>query len=107
MQEAEQALITFFTQAAKKDSALLIKLAKESSFNVDSKRWSFTLPNLYTFLQILDEVYNDIDYKQFRQLIFKSSINQTVMLYGAEIVIENNQFNVDKSGYALVWLGEI
>jgi hypothetical protein len=107
MQAVEQTLITFFTQAAKKDSALLIKLAKESSFNVDSKHWSFTLPNLYTFLQQLDKVYNGIDYKQFRQLIFKSSINQTVKLYGAEIVIDNNQFNVDKSGYSLIWLAQI
>ncbi len=103
MQAIEQALITFFEQVAQKDKAQLKKLKQEQLFNVERERWCFTLPNLYCFLQHQDEAFSDIDYKQFRQLIFSSPINQNLKLYGAEIIIADNRAKVDQSSYALVW----
>ncbi|GMT40994.1 MAG: hypothetical protein IEMM0001_1729 [bacterium] len=103
MQAIEQALISFFEQVAQKDRSQLKKLKQEQSFCVEQERWCFTLPDLYFFLQHQDAVFSSIKYKQFRQLIFNSSINQTVKLHGAEITITDNQARVNKSIYALVW----
>ncbi len=103
MQPIEQALISFFEQVAQKEPAQLKKLKQEQCFSVDQWHWCFTLPDLYFFLQHQDDVYSSIDYKQFRQLVFNSPINQTVKSYGAEITITDNQTRVDRSSYALVW----
>jgi len=103
MQTIEQTLISFFEQVAQKDKTQLKKLKQEQRFSVKQGRWCFTLPDLYIFLQHQDDIFSCIDYKQFRQLIFNSPINQTAKLYGAEITITDNQAKVDKSSYALVW----
>jgi hypothetical protein len=103
MQAIERALISFFEQVVKKDKDQLRKLKQEQCYSVEHGRWCFTLPDLYFFLQHQDAVYNSIDYKQFRQLIFNSPINQTVKLLGAEITIADNRAKVDQSTYALVW----
>ena len=103
LQDIEQALIYFFGQVAQKDKAQLKKLKQEPCFSVELERWSFTLPDLYFFLQHQDDVFSRIDYKQFRQLIFNSPINQTAKLFGAEITIADNRAKVDQSSYALVW----
>ena len=103
MQAIEQALISFFEQVAQKDRSQLKKLKQEQSFCVEQERWCFTLPDLYFFLQHQDAGFSSIDYKQFRQLIFNSPINQTIKLQGAEITITDNRARVDRSIYALVW----
>lgn len=103
MQAIEQALISFFEKVAQKDKDQLKKLKQEQCFSVEQGRWCFTLPDLYSFLRQQDDVFNCIDYKQFRQLIFNSPINQTVKLLGAEITITDNRAKVDQSTYALVW----
>ena len=103
MQTIEQVLISFFEQVAQKNKTLLKKLKQEQSFSVEQGHWCFTLPDLYFFLQHQDDVFSGIDYKQFRQLIFNSPINQTAKLNGAEIIITDNLAKVDKSSYALVW----
>lgn len=106
MQDIKQALIYFFKQVAKKDKVLLKKLHERQCFKVEQEGLCFTLPDLYSFLQHQDDVFSDIDYKQFRQLIFNSTINKNVKLYGAEIIITDNQGKVDKSSYALIWKTE-
>ena len=103
MQVIEQKLISFFERVAKKDKIELHRLKQDSHFSVNQKQWCFTLPKLFDFLQLSDDVFSQLEYKQFRQLIFNSAINQTVKLYGAEITITDNQSNVDLSSYALVW----
>ena len=103
MQAIEQALVSFFEQVAKKDLARLTALKQEQCFTVDEERWHFTLSDLHHYLQQHNELFGGVDYKQFRQLIFSSPINQTIKLFGAEIVIADNLGKVDKSRYALVW----
>jgi len=103
MQAIEQALISFFEKVVQKDKDQLIKLTKEQRFSMEQGRWCFTLPDLYFFLQHQDDIFNGIEYRQFRQLIFNSPINQTVKLLGAEITIIDNRAKVDQSTYALVW----
>jgi len=102
---SEHALVSFFEQVAQKDKALLETLEREPGFGVSPAQWSFALPDLHRFLQRHDDVFVAVDYKQSRKLIFNSPINQTVKAHGAEITIADNQTNVDKSTYALVWKG--
>ena len=103
MQSIEQTLISFFARVAQKNQPQLIKLEQEQCFSVEQGRWCFTLPALFSFLRRHDDIFNCIDYSQFRQLIFNSQLNYTVKLYGAEINIANNQKKVDLSTYALIW----
>lgn len=103
MQSIEQALISFFVRAARKDKTQLDKLKREQRFLVGQERWCFTLPDLYSFLQRQDDVFRGVNYKQFRRAIFNSPINQTVKSYGAEVIITDNRAKVDQSRYALVW----
>lgn len=103
MPAVEQALISFFGQVAQKDEAQLAMLKQNPSFRVEQGRWCFTLPDLFSYLQHQDGVFSGMEYKQFRQLVFNSPINQTTKLYGAEITITDNRAKVDQSGYALVW----
>jgi len=103
MQAVEQALVSFFVRVAQKNTTQLKKLKQERNFRVEQERWCFTLPELHLFLQHQDAIICGIDYKIFRQLIYNSFINQTIKLYGAEIIINDNQEKVDKSVYALIW----
>ncbi|NQV84718.1 MAG: hypothetical protein HQ494_12970 [Rhodospirillales bacterium] len=103
MPAIEQALISFFEQVAQKDKALLETLVREPCFSIDLARWCFTLPDLHRFLQQRGDVFSALDYQQFRKLIFNNPINSAVKVHGAEITIADNQTNVDKSTYALVW----
>ena len=104
IQSTEEALIIFFKQVALRNKALITKIKNEQYFEVDDKKWQFTLPNLYSFLQRHDCAFNSTTYLTFRKILFNSPINQTVKLHDAEICIVDNQNNTDKSIYSLVWM---
>jgi hypothetical protein len=106
MQAIERALISFFEQVARKNKECLEKLEQEKRFSLEQGRWCFTLPDLHLFLQQQDDAFSTVDYAQFRQLIFRSPINQAIKLFGAEITIIDNRAKVDQSGYAMVWPSE-
>jgi len=99
----EQALISFFEQAARRSETLLHKLRQETRFAVDPGRWCFTLPDLHSFLQREDPAFRSVTYRRFRKALFNSPINRTLKPYGAEITIADNRGKVDRSTYALVW----
>jgi len=103
MQDTHRGLITFFDKIAKKDSVLLEKLRHDPHFQIDSKAWQFTLPALFSFLQSNEDDYSEIDYIQFRKILFQCPINQTIKNNRAQIIISKNCNNVDESNYKLVW----
>jgi len=103
LQDIQQALISFFEQVALKNNAQLDKLKQQQCFSIDINGWQFTLPDLYSYLQQQVIATSNIEYKEFRQLIFNSPINQTVKSHGAIIIIKENLNQVDKSTYALIW----
>jgi len=100
---AQQELIAFFQLIASKNSALLAKLSVYQDFIVEEHSWEFTLPSLHSFLQSHDNTFTDINYTQFRTLLFSSPINLELKNLGAKINISDNQKKVDKSRYTLVW----
>ncbi len=99
----EEILLLFFLHIAQKDKTQLKTLKQQTCFSVEPTRWCFTLPALFHFLQQQDSIFNEIDYNQFRQLLFNSTINQTIKAHGAEIIIIDNLAKVDESHYALIW----
>ena len=103
MQTLEQALIPFFEQAAKRDKTLLRELERDPCFTLMPDRWCFTLPDLFSFLQPRSEAIGKVSYKEFRCAIYTTSINAATRHYGAEVVIDRNHGQVDKSVYALTW----
>jgi hypothetical protein len=103
MRSTEEALINFFKQVALKNNTLLSEINTEQCFDVDNEKWKFTVPNLHSFLQKNDPAFSSIDYLTFRKTLFNSLINQTVKDHGAELLILDNQKNVDRSVYTLVW----
>ena len=103
MSAIQHALVSFFGQVAKKDDAWIRDLKNEREFRVENRRWCFTLPALHSFLQCRDELFADIDYKQFRKIIYSSSINEAIQSHGARVTIVSNRSLVDQSTYALVW----
>lgn len=105
MQDIEKKLHSFFEQAAQKDKSLLKILKQIKSFSVTHDCWCFKLPDLFLFLQSQEDVFQQINYKQFRKLIFNSNINQIIKFHGAHITIKNNKHKVDKSNYTLTWDG--
>jgi hypothetical protein len=105
MRNIERDLISFFEQVAQKNERHLKKLKQEKIFSIKNESWTFTLPNLYIFLQNQGGAFRNINYLQFRKLIFNSPINQVIKLYGAEITIGENKTKVDNSIYTLIWRG--
>ena len=103
MEPIEQALLDFFILAARKDETLLLQLRKTHTFTIDETRWCFTLPDLYGFIKSYNTVFSTIDYKQFRQLLYNSPVNEFLKQHDAEIIITDNRGNVNESGYALSW----
>ena len=99
----QKTLLSFFAQVAKKESMQLADLKQEPCFEIDSRQWVFTLPNLHHFLQHQYDIFKDINYKQFRQLIYSCPVNTTAKSNGACIAIADNRSNVDQSKYALIW----
>lgn len=103
MQDLQQKLLRFFERVAQKDPELLGKLQEEPGFELEPGCWCFTLPGLHAFVQGHDPAFSTVGYGQFRQLIFRSAINQALKSHGAEITLHNNQGKVDQSRYALTW----
>lgn len=103
MQALELALISFFEQAARRDKTLLRELEQEQRFAFTPDRWCFTLPDLFSFLQQRHETVAAASYHEFRRAIYAGPINTTVKHFGAEVLIDQNHGQVDKSVYALVW----
>lgn len=103
MQAIENALISFFERVVQQDSAIIDELSRESDFQVQQGRWTFTLPALHAYLQKNIKAFSSIDYSQFRSAIFSSNINQIIQLKDAKIIIAINRGKVNLSEYALVW----
>ena len=103
MQNLQQKLLCFFERVAQKDPGLLGELQEEPGFELEPECWCFTLPGLYAFMQGHDPAFSTLEYGQFRQLVFRSAINQALESHGAEITLHKNRGKVDQSRYALIW----
>ena len=103
MHVLEQALITFFEQAASRDRPLFRDLEQAGCFALSPDRWCFTLPDLFSFLQQRLDALSGVSYSEFRRAIYAAPINTVTKQLGAEIVIEKNLEQVDRSVYALSW----
>ncbi len=104
MTSAQQILLDFFVLVAQREKGCLAGLSAWQSFRVDEQGWTFALPDLFAYLQKGYPDFLELDYKQFRQLLFDAPVNALVKQHGAELFIADNQQNVDRSCYQLRWL---
>ena len=103
MSMLEKTVLTFFEQVANQDASLMQALEQDRRFGIASDRWRFTLPDLFLFMRQRCEDLSTCTYLQFRREIYRSTINATIKKLGAEVIIDTNYRNTDKSVYALVW----
>ncbi len=99
----EKLLTSFFQKVANKDDNEINQLKKSAYFKIESDKWHFTLPKLYSYLQKNNYIEQGLEYRQFRQLLYSSSINKKLKLQDAEIIIGINTSSVDNTEYIFVW----
>ena len=99
----ERTIVDFFAQVANQDACLMHALEQDRRFIIESSRWCFTLPDLFLFMRQRCEDLRTCTYLEFRCRVYKSAINATVKKLGAEVIIDTNHRNTDKSVYAVVW----
>mgnify|MGYP000647141704 CR=1 FL=1 len=81
--------------------AQLLKSINKHPFTTSATSWHFTLPALHVFMGTQERFFSELDYKQFRQKLFHSPINEQLKILNGKIVIIDNQHNVDLTTYAL------
>ncbi|GAA3921552.1 hypothetical protein [Litoribacillus peritrichatus] len=69
--------------------------------HAESSCVQFTLPNVHRFFTEDQPEFKSLTYKEFRQGLFNSPINERLKEIDAEIVITDNQRKVDLSSYAI------
>ncbi len=79
----------------------LLKGIEQHPFVTTSNSWQFTLPALHAFLKS-ESYFCDLDYLEFKQQLFHSSINNQLKSINGEIIIIDNKNKVDTSTYALI-----
>ena len=99
----EKFLTSFFQRVAKKDEKELNQLKKSAYFSFEPDKWHFTLPKLFSYLQENNYIDQNLDYRQFRQLLYGSSINKNIKFQDAEIIIGVNKSSVDNTEYIFIW----
>ncbi len=103
MPALEKTVVDFFEQVANQDTCLMHALEQDRRFDITPDRWCFTLPDLFSFMSQKGGHLGPCTYRQFRRGIYGSAVNAAVKKLGAEVIIETNCGNTDKSVYALVW----
>ncbi len=83
----------------------LLETIRLHSFSASTISWHFTLPSLHSFMKTREGCFSELDYKQFRQKLFHSSINQQLKTLDGKIIIIDNRYNVDLTTYALSKVG--
>ncbi len=99
----QQSLLDFFLKIASRDRQQLQLLSLDSRFQLDACCWHFNLPDLYRHLAKYDRIFSTMSYPKFRKALYNCPVQQIITNYGARVTITDNQRNVDKSTYTLVW----
>ena len=103
--EMQQKLVTFFVQILQQNNKLLERVAifdGDLFYDHDNCILVFKLSGLHTFLR--NEI--NLDYTEFRKLIYKSTINEELQKLGGLIEIHQSIGNVDENMYRLVRLNQ-
>lgn len=72
------------------------------SFKATTLAWQFELPDLYQFCCQSAPDLADLDYLQFRQMLYQNLTNQILSSSGGRFELVENRGNVDRNRYALI-----
>jgi len=95
-------LVDLFEAVLSGDAASLDAIRQfGTSFLLDRSGWRFTLPDLYRFLMAENRCGEGIGYRQFRQALYRWSINEKLGSIGGRMTIHTNNGKVDNTLYRL------
>lgn len=74
------------------------------SFVMTANGWQFELPDLYQFCCQIIPGLNDLDYLQFRQLLYQQPTNQTLFSSDGRFELVKDRGHIDRNRYQLLRL---
>lgn len=102
MRDYSDLISNFFLDVARRERNTLEQL-RHSGFTITQDEWRFLLPEVHDFLSSQAQPAIKASYNEFRQQLFKLSINRVIRPYGAAITIHDNLNHVNQSRYVMTW----
>ena len=72
------------------------------SFETSVDSWQFELPDLYQFCCQTQQDFADLEYLQFRQILYRYPTNQILSGSGGRIELVEDMGHIDRNRYALL-----
>jgi hypothetical protein len=72
------------------------------SFKTTALAWQFELPDLYQFCRQTAPELAELEYQQFRQMLYQNPTNQILFSSGGRFELVENRGHIDRNCYALV-----
>jgi hypothetical protein len=97
-----QTLLLIFRQYLDSDAELVAAInAFGESFLINSFGWLFTLPDLFKFSCQQNQSIQELEYKQFRKLLYENPTNQLIGEINGRFEIVEDRGHIDKNLYRL------
>jgi hypothetical protein len=72
------------------------------SFKTTALGWQFELPDLYQFCRQTAPELAELEYLQFRQMLYQNPTNQILSSSGGRFELVENRGHIDRNRYALI-----
>ena len=76
------------------------------SFETSADSWQFELPDLYQFCCQTQQDFTDLEYLQFRQVLYRYPTNQILSSSGGRFELVEDMGHIDRNRYALLRIEE-
>ena len=76
------------------------------SFKTTAIGWQFELPDLYQFCRQRAPELAELEYRQFRQMLYQNPTNQILSNSGGRFALVEDMGHVDRNRYALLRIEE-
>ena len=76
------------------------------SFETSVDSWQFELPDLYQFCCQSQQDFADLEYLQFRQVLYQYPTNQILSSSGGRFELVEDMGHIDRNRYALLRIEE-
>jgi len=101
-QPAEKVAVQLFQKFIAEDKELIQKIGEfGGSFVIGKGCWTFSLPDLFSFLSEQNPSPKQTDYSQFRSAIYQSAINHQLSRFNAVVEIAGSTGKVDHNLYCI------
>ncbi len=96
-------LMTIFKRVIAAEEAVVSVINNYGgSLRLSAVGWQFTLPDLYGLCCQLDAEIGELDYRQFRQYLYRHPINQEIAGSGSQFLVIRDRGHIDRNVYGLI-----